>query len=148
MVKILDGKAVSQKIKDELKIEVHTLKEHNIIPKLAVIMVGDNPSSKVYVKNKSIACQEVGIEYEEHLLSEDTKMNDLLNLISKLNEDDSINGILLQSPIANGLNINEAFKTIDPKKDVDGFNPYNVGKLCLEQDALISCTPSGVIKLL
>lgn len=148
MAEILDGKAVSHKIKDSLKIEVDELKKNGMFPKLAVIMVGEDPSSKIYVKNKSIACEEIGIEYEEYLLKDDTTMEELLGLINKLNQDDSVNGILLQSPIPRGLDINEAFKTIDPKKDVDGFNPCNVGKLCLGQDSFISCTPYGIIKLL
>lgn len=148
MAEILDGKAVSQKIKEGLKREVEELKKGGIIPKLAVIMVGDDPSSKIYVRNKSIACNEIGIEYEEHLLNESTTMDELLGLINKLNNDESVNGILLQSPIPRGLDINEAFKSIDPKKDVDGFNPCNVGKLCLGQDSFVSCTPYGIIKLL
>ena len=148
MAKILDGKMVSQNIKDDVKKEVEELKQEGIFPKLAVIMVGSDPSSKIYVRNKSIACKELGIEYEEYLLDENITMDELLELINKLNNDDSVNGILLQSPIPKGLDINEAFKTIDPKKDVDGFNPCNVGKLCLGQEALISCTPYGIIKLL
>ncbi len=148
MAEILNGKEVSQKIKEELKKEVEELKGNNIFPKLAVIMVGEDPSSKIYVRNKSIACMEVGIEYEEYLLNDNTTMDELLGLIDKLNKDDSVNGILLQSPIPRGLDINEAFKAIDPKKDVDGFNPCNVGKLCLGQDSLVSCTPYGIIKLL
>lgn len=148
MAEILNGKEVSQKIKEGLKKEVEELKKNGIFPKLAVIMVGEDPSSKIYVRNKSIACMEVGIEYEEYLLNDNTTMDELLGLIDKLNKDDSINGILLQSPIPRGLDINEAFKAIDPKKDVDGFNPCNVGKLCLGQDSLVSCTPYGIIKLL
>lgn len=148
MAEILDGKMVSQKIKNSLKKEVEDLKQKGIFPKLAVIMVGNDPSSKIYVRNKSIACKELGIEYEEFLLDENITMNKLISLINKLNQDGSVNGILLQSPIPRGLDINEAFKTIDPKKDVDGFNPYNVGKLCLGQDSFISCTPYGIIKLL
>ncbi len=148
MAEILDGKLVSKKIKENLKYEVEELKKNGVVPKLAVIMVGNDPSSKIYVRNKSIACSEVGIEYEEYLLDENTTMDELLGLIDKLNKDDSVNGILLQSPIPRGLDINEAFKTIDPKKDVDGFNPCNVGKLCLGQDSLVSCTPYGIIKLL
>lgn len=148
MAEILDGKLVSQRIKENLKTEVDELKKNGIFPKLAVIMVGEDPSSKIYVRNKSIACEEIGIEYEEYLLKDDTTMEELLGLINKLNQDDSVNGILLQSPIPRGLDINEAFKAIDPKKDVDGFNPCNVGKLCLGQDSLISCTPYGIIRLL
>lgn len=148
MAEILDGKMVAKKIRQNLKSEVETLKVNGINPKLAVIMVGEDPSSKIYVKNKSIACNEVGIEYEEFLLSETTTMEELLDLIDKLNKDATIHGILLQSPIPKGLDINEAFRAIDPKKDVDGFNPFNVGKLCLGQDTFVSCTPFGIIKLL
>lgn len=148
MAEILDGKMVTKKIRQNLKSEVETLKVNGINPKLAVIMVGEDPSSKIYVRNKSIACNEVGIEYEEFLLSETTTMEELLDLIDKLNKDETIHGILLQSPIPKGLDINEAFRAIDPKKDVDGFNPFNVGKLCLGQDTFVSCTPFGIIKLL
>ena len=148
MAEILDGRMVAKKIRQGLKSEVEDLKANGINPKLAVIMVGEDPSSKIYVKNKSIACNEVGIEYEEFLLSETTTMKELLDLIDKLNKDATIHGILLQSPIPKGLDINEAFRAIDPKKDVDGFNPFNVGKLCLGQDTFVSCTPFGIIKLL
>ncbi len=148
MAEFLDGKTISQKIKEGLKKEVEEFKKNGIVPKLAVIMIGDDPSSKIYVRNKSIACEQLGIEYEEYLLEENTTMKELLELIDKLNKDSSVNGILLQSPIPKGLDINEAFKSIDPKKDVDGFNPINVGKLCLGQDSFISCTPYGIIKLL
>lgn len=128
MSKVLDGKAVSKEVKDKLKGEVEDLKKEGIIPKLAVIMVGDDASSKIYVKNKSIACMEIGIEYEEHLLNSNIQMEELLDLIDKLNKDESVHGILLQSPIPKGLDINKAFQKIDAKKDVDGFNPYNVRK--------------------
>ena len=148
MSEILDGKVVAKKIRQNLKSEVENLKVNGINPKLAVIMVGEDPSSKIYVRNKSIACNEVGIEYEEFLLSETTTMEELLDLIDKLNKDETIHGILLQSPIPKGLDINEAFRAIAPKKDVDGFNPFNVGKLCLGQDTFVSCTPFGIIKLL
>ena len=148
MSEILDGKAVAHIIRETLKKEVEELKENGIKPKLAVIMVGEDSSSKIYVRNKSVACEEIGVEYEEYLLSEETTMEELLNLIDKLNEDTSVNGILLQSPIPKSLDINEAFKRIAPEKDVDGFNPCNVGKLCLGQDTFISCTPYGIIKLL
>jgi len=148
MAEILDGKMLAKKIKDYLRERVEELKQNEIFPKLAVIMVGNDSASKIYVKNKSIACEEIGIEYEEYLLKENTTMDELLELINKLNNDRTVNGILLQSPIPKGLDINEAFKAIAPEKDVDGFNPCNVGKLCLGQDAFISCTPYGIIKLL
>lgn len=147
MAIIIDGKALAKKIRQELKVECDELKEKGINPKLAVIMVGDNPASKVYVRNKSRACDEIGIGYEEFLLHDNIKQEELIDLIKKLNEDKSINGILLQSPIPEHLNINQAFKTITYRKDVDGFTPSSVGKLCIGEDTFISCTPYGVIKM-
>lgn len=148
MYQLIDGKELSKKIREELKLESNKLREKGIIPKLAVILVGDDSASKVYVKNKNKACQEVGVEFEEILLDTTTTMEELLNIIDKLNERKDINGILLQSPIPKGLNIQEAFERIDQKKDVDGFNPINVGKLMIGQDCFISCTPYGIIKML
>ena len=147
MAILIDGKELEKKTRQNLKLECDELKKEGINPKLAVIMVGDNPASKVYVKNKSKACQEVGIEYEEYLVDSNIKQEELIKLIKKLNEDKTINGILLQSPIPNGLDINEAFRTIDYKKDVDGFHPMNVGKLALGQDTFVSCTPYGVMRM-
>lgn len=148
MYQIIDGKELARSIRGEVKKEVDNLREKNIIPKLAVIMVGDNSASKVYVKNKSKACQECGVEFEEILLDANTSMETLLSIIDKLNERTDINGILLQSPIPHGLNIQEAFERISYKKDVDGFNPVNVGKLMIGEDTFISCTPYGIIKML
>lgn len=148
MAQIIDGKALAQKIRMDLKEEIQNLKNKGINPKLAVIMVGNNPASKVYVKNKSKACEEIGVDYEEFLMDENTTMEELLNLIEELNNRNDINGILLQSPIPNHLDINQAFNKIDYKKDVDGFHPINVGKLSIGQDCFISCTPFGVIKML
>ena len=145
---LLDGKKVSQKVKDELKIEVNELKKSGINPRLAVIMVGDNSASQIYVRNKSKVCDYIGIEFEEYILSEETKQEELLQLIDKLNNKKEVNGILLQSPIPKHLDINEAFRKISPEKDVDGFHPVNVGKLALGQDTFISCTPYGIIKIL
>ena len=147
MAVIIDGKSLAKKIRDGLKDDVAKLKKKGIIPKLAVIMVGDDKASKVYVKNKSKACEDVGIEYKEYLLSSNTKQKELIELIEKLNQDKTINGILLQSPIPANLDINEAFRTISPQKDVDGFNPVNVGKLVLNQDTFVSCTPYGIMKM-
>ncbi len=145
---LLEGKKVAQKIKDELKNEVIKLKEEEINPKLAVIMVGNDNASHIYVRNKNRACEYIGIDFEEYLLPEETSQEELIDLIDKLNKEKEINGILLQSPIPNHLDINEAFKKISPEKDVDGFNPVNVGKLVLGQDTFISCTPYGIIKIL
>ncbi len=147
MAIIIDGKELAKKIRANLKIECEELKNKQINPKLAVIMVGDDPASKVYVRNKSKVCEDVGIEYKEYLLSSNTKQKELIELIEKLNQDKRINGILLQSPIPANLDINEAFRTISPQKDVDGFNPVNVGKLVLNQDTFVSCTPYGIMKM-
>ena len=147
MAILIDGKELAKKIRANLKIECEELKNKQINPKLAVIMVGDDLASKVYVRNKSKACEDVGIEYKEYLLSSNTKQKELIELIEKLNQDNRINGILLQSPIPANLDINEAFRTISPQKDVDGFNPVNVGKLVLNQDTFLSCTPYGIMKM-
>lgn len=147
MAVIIDGKELAKKIRANLKIECEELKKKNIKSKLAVIMVGEDPASKVYVRNKSRACEDVGIEYEEYLLGEKTTQKELIELIKKLNNDKTVNGILLQSPIPSNLDINEAFRTILPEKDVDGFNPVNVGKLVLNQDTFVSCTPYGIMKM-
>ena len=148
MSQIIDGKELAKNIRLKLKDEVEELKNADINPKLAVIMVGDDKASKVYVKNKSKACEDVGIEYEEHILPASTKMEELLELIENLNNDETVHGILVQSPLPKGLDANEAFRTISSKKDVDGFNPINVGRLSLNQDCFVSCTPFGIIKML
>ena len=147
MATLIDGKALAKKIREELKVECDELKEKGIKPKLAVIMVGNNPASKVYVRNKSKACNEIGIEYEEYLLEEDTTQEELIKLIENLNENKNINGILLQSPIPQNLDINQAFKAIDYRKDVDGFTPISVGKLSIGEDTFVSCTPYGVMRM-
>ena len=147
MAIIIDGKELAKKIRANLKIECEELNKEGIKSKLAVIMVGDDPASKVYVRNKSKACEDVGIEYEEYLLESNIIQKELIDLIKKLNQDNTVNGILLQSPIPSNLDINEAFRTIASEKDVDGFNPVNVGKLVLNQDTFVSCTPFGIIKM-
>ena len=148
MAVVIDGKSLAKKIREGLKDDVAKLKKKGIIPKLAVIMVGDDKASKVYVKNKSKACEEIGIEYEEFLRNSDITMDELLSLIDELNARDDIHGILLQSPIPKHLDINKAFNRIVYRKDVDGFNPVNVGKLVIGEDCFISCTPFGVMKML
>ena len=147
MAKILDGKQLAKKIRANLKIECEELKQKGIQPKLAVIMVGNDSASKVYVKNKSKACEEVGVEFEEILLNEETTQQQLEEIIEKLNKDEKIHGILLQSPIPKNLDINRAFEKISPNKDVDGFHPINVGKLALNKDTYVSCTPYGIMKI-
>lgn len=148
MAQLIDGKELAQKIRNNLKEKVQELRKKGVIPKLAVIMVGEDKASKVYVKNKSKACNEIGIEFEEFLMNEDIKMQELLDLIEKLNNRNDIHGILLQSPIPKHLDINKAFNKINYKKDVDGFNPINVGKLSIGEDCFVSCTPFGVVKML
>ena len=148
MAILLDGKDVAKRVREELKAKADKLKQENIFPKLAVIMVGNDASSKIYVKNKSKACKEVGIEFEEYLLDENTKQEELLNLIDKLNNKDDVHGILLQSPIPKHLDINLAFRTIKPEKDVDGFHPVNIGELSLNQECFVSCTPLGIMRIL
>ena len=145
---IIDGKALAQEIRNDLKLEVQELKEKGINPKLAVIMVGEDKASEVYVRNKSKACNELGIEFEEFIKGNETTQKELIDLIDELNKREDIHGILLQSPIPKNLDIREAFNRIDSKKDVDGFNPINVGKLAIGEDCFISCTPYGVIKML
>ena len=148
MYQLIDGKDLAKNIRQELKKENDKLKEKGINAKLAVILVGDDNASKVYIKNKSKACNDVGIEFEEILLDSNTTMDKLLNVIENLNLREDINGILLQSPIPKGLNIQEAFEKIDYRKDVDGFNPINVGKLMIGQDGFIPCTPYGIVRML
>ena len=147
MAEIIDGKKLAQEIREDLKQKCEKLKEKGINPKLAVVMVGDNKASQVYVRNKSKACEEIGLEFEEFLLGGNIKQKELIDLLEKLNQDNSIHGILLQSPIPEHLDINEAFRTIAPEKDVDGFHPINVGKLSLNQDTFVSCTPYGIMKM-
>ena len=142
MSTIINGKELATKIRENLKAEVEKLKKKGILPKLAVIMVGNDSASAVYVRNKSKACNEIGIEFEEFLLPENTTREELLGLIEKINNRKDVNGILLQSPIPKHLDIR------DYKKDVDGFHPINVGKLAIGEDCFISCTPAGVMKML
>ncbi len=148
MAEIINGKELAKKVRKELRKEVNKLKENGIIPKLAVIMVGEDPGSQVYVRNKSKACEKVGIEFQEFLFDANTTEQVLLDTIKKLNNDNTINGILLQSPVPKHIDINKAFRTISPEKDVDGFNPINVGNLTIGEDAFISCTPYGIVKML
>lgn len=148
MANIINGKELAAKVRADLKLEVEELVKQGIKPKLAVIMVGNDSASAVYVRNKSKACNEIGIEFEEFLLEENTTREELLNLIEKLNNREDVHGILLQSPIPKHLDIREAFNAINYKKDVDGFHPINVGKLAIGEDCFISCTPAGVMEML
>lgn len=148
MVKIIDGKKISQDIKNELKNEVDELKKQNTTPGLAVVIVGEDPASKVYVRNKEKACEEIGIKSFAHVLPEETSEENLLSLIDELNNNSDVHGILVQLPLPKHIDSNKIIFAIDPKKDVDGFHPENVGKMTTGNDALLSCTPAGMIELL
>lgn len=142
---ILDGRIVANKLKNEIKEKVSNLE---VKPGLAVICIGNDPASQIYVKLKRKVCEELGIYIEEHFFNDNVTQKELIDLIDDLNEDDSIHGILLQSPIPYHLNILELFDRISPKKDIDGFNLVNVGKLSQGQDCFVPCTPLGIMRLL
>ena len=148
MAQILSGKTVSQRIKDELKERVTELKEKGINPGLAVIIVGDDPASRVYVNNKKKACAEIGIYSEEYALGESTSEEELLGLIDELNHKKEINGILVQLPVPKHINEERIINAIDPKKDVDAFHPVNVGKIMVGNFDFVPCTPAGVMELI
>ncbi len=148
MAKIIDGKKISAEIKEELKNEVAQLKAQGIEGTLAVIQVGNDPASSVYVNNKKKACAYIGINSESFELPEETTQEELLALITKLNADDSINGILVQLPVPKHIDEKTIINAISPKKDVDGFHPESVGSLVIGQPGFVSCTPAGIIELL
>lgn len=148
MAELIDGKELAKKVRKGLKKDVLELKEKGINPKLAVIMVGNDPGSQVYVRNKSRACEKVGIEFEEYLFEENLTEEELIKTIENLNNDDTVHGILVQCPIPKHMNTNKALRAISPAKDVDGFHPVNVGNLSLGEDAFVSCTPYGIVKML
>ena len=145
---IIDGKEVSKKIREEIREEVEKLKSAGVHPGLAVVLAGDNPASRVYVKNKGEACRSAGIHSEEHKLPADVKESELIDIINRLNKDPRINGILVQLPLPLHINKDLVLKSISPDKDVDGFHEINMGRLFIGQEGLIPCTPSGIIKLL
>ena len=146
--KIIDGKAIAAEMQDEMKIEVESLKrEYNLTPGLAVVLVGDNPASRVYVSMKKKACARLGIYSEEHKLPRETSEHDLLELIKKLNASEKINGILVQLPLPDHINEDKVLNTIDPLKDVDGFHPVNVGNLVIGTPSFLPCTPYGIQQL-
>jgi methylenetetrahydrofolate dehydrogenase (NADP+)/methenyltetrahydrofolate cyclohydrolase len=148
MAKILSGKVVSQRIKDELKKEVADLNAKGIHPGLAVVIVGDDPASRVYVNNKKKACAEIGIHSEEYALPAETSQEELLKLVDTLNRKDSISGILVQLPLPKQIDEEAVIQAIDPKKDVDAFHPVNVGKIMVGNYDFVPCTPAGVMELI
>lgn len=145
MAKLIDGKLISAQIKDELKEEVAST---GLKACLAVIQVGNDPASSVYVGNKKKACAYIGIESKAFELPEETTEEELLKLIDELNEDESVNGILVQLPVPKHINDKKIIDRISPLKDVDGFHPESVGNLCIGNDGFVSCTPAGIIELL
>lgn len=148
MAQIIDGKRISQEIKDELREQVAAYKEKGIEGALAVIQVGADPASSVYVRNKKCACEYIGIRSESYELAEDTTEEELLELIRRLNADPAVNGILCQLPVPAHMDENKIIRTIAPEKDVDGFHTQNVGALMVGQQGFVPCTPAGVIQLL
>lgn len=148
MAQIIDGKRISQEIKDELKEEVAALKAQGIEGSLAVVQVGEDPASSVYVKNKKKACEYIGIHSLSYELPEETTEEELLDLIASLNENDAVNGILVQLPVPKHIDADKIIRAISPEKDVDGFHPMNVGRLVIGEKGFVSCTPAGIIQLL
>ena len=148
MAMLIDGKKISQDIKDELKEKVAKLKEEGINKCMAVIQVGDNPASTVYVRNKKKGCEYIGIDSLSYELPESTTQEELVKLVKELNANEKVNGILVQLPLPSHIDEDAIIKTIDPSKDVDGFHPQSVGALCIGQKGFVSCTPAGIIQLL
>lgn len=148
MAELIDGKRISKEIKDELKEKVAAYKSQGIEIALAVIQVGQDPASTVYVGNKKKACEYIGIKSVAYELPEETTEEELLEIIDQLNKDDSIYGILVQLPVPKHINEDHIIQAIDPKKDVDGFHPQSVGALSIGQSGFVSCTPAGIIQLL
>lgn len=148
MAQIIDGKMISTMIKDECRERVLALKEQGKSICLAVIQVGNDPASSVYVNNKKKACAYIGIESLSYELAQETTQEELLALIKELNERTDVNGILVQLPVPKQIDENAIIQAINPKKDVDGFHPQSVGALCIGQPGFVSCTPAGIIELL
>lgn len=148
MAKLLDGRALSKKIKLELHDRVDQLKQGGTVPKLVVILVGDDEASKIYVRNKHKAAEMIGIQTEDIKLPVDTSEKAVLQLIEKFNEDDLVHGILVQLPLPQQINSRKVTEAINPQKDVDGFHPNNVGHLFMGEPRALPCTPNGIMQLL
>jgi methylenetetrahydrofolate dehydrogenase (NADP+) / methenyltetrahydrofolate cyclohydrolase len=145
---VIDGKAIAAKVRSDVAADVARLKsQHGLVPGLAVVLVGEDPASKVYVRNKAAQTVEVGMQSFEHKLAEDTPEQVVLDLVAKLNADPNVNGILVQMPLPKHMDSNKVLELIDPLKDVDGFHPMNVGRLSIGERALAPCTPVGSIIL-
>lgn len=148
MAIIIDGKKISAEVKDEIKAEVAKYKEKGIQITLAVVKVGEDPASAVYVRNKQKACEYVGMESVAYELKEEATEEELLQLVDTLNKDEKINGILVQLPLPKHMDEDKILNAIDSRKDVDGFHPHNVGKMMVGEDTFLPCTPAGIIQLL
>jgi methylenetetrahydrofolate dehydrogenase (NADP+)/methenyltetrahydrofolate cyclohydrolase len=146
---IIDGKALAKKVRGELKVKCATLEQqHDLQPGLAVVLVGENPASAVYVRSKTRACKRVGIAHFDHHLSEDCSQQQLLDLVKKLNDDEAVHGILVQLPLPGQIDEQVVLEAIDPRKDVDGFHPYSLGQLLVGEPTFVPCTPLGVMRML
>ncbi len=145
---IIDGKKIAAEIKEEIRRHVADLKTQNLVPKLSVVLVGDNAASQVYVTAKGKACEEVGMAHDTIRLPAETSETDLLTLINRLNYDEAVTGILVQLPLPKQINEEHIIHAIEPAKDVDGFHPYNVGQMVIGTPAFLPCTPAGVQELL
>lgn len=148
VAEIISGTEVGSKIKGDLKLEIAGLKEKNISPMLTVVLVGNNPASLSYVKGKERAAAEVGMDSNLIRLSEETTEGELLNLLHELNNDETVHGILVQLPLPKQIDEQKVIETIDPRKDVDGFHPNNIGKMMTGQETFLPCTPYGIIELI
>ena len=148
MAKIIDGKAISAEIKEELKEKVAEYKKQGVEITLAVVKVGNDPASAVYVRNKEKACEYVGITSRTLALPEETTEEELLKVVNDLNEDKAVNGILVQLPLPKHIDESKVLLAIDSNKDVDGFHPVNVGKMVIGEETFLPCTPSGIIEML
>jgi methylenetetrahydrofolate dehydrogenase (NADP+)/methenyltetrahydrofolate cyclohydrolase len=146
--RILDGKALAATVRAEVRAEVERLSAAGVVPGLAVVLVGDDPASATYVKNKTAACREVGMRVEDHRMSAATSTDELLSRVAALNADDAVDGILVQLPLPAGVAATRVIEAIDPRKDVDGFHAENVGLLHLGTPRFVPCTPAGVMRLL
>ncbi len=148
MAKIIDGRAISAAIKDELKEQVAVYKQQGVEITLAVVKVGNDPASAVYVRNKEKACEYIGITSRTLALPEETTEEELLQVVNDLNQDNTVNGILVQLPLPKHIDESRILLAIDSKKDVDGFHPVNVGKMVIGEDTFLPCTPAGIIEML
>lgn len=148
MAKLINGKEVAAEVLSKIALEVNGLSVRNVTPGLAVIIVGDNPASRVYVNNKKKACAQVGIHSEEYALPESVSQEELIDLVEKLNNDNAVNGILVQLPLPKSLNEEAVIEAINPEKDVDGFHPSNVGRIMIGNYHFLPCTPAGIMELI